>query len=71
MSKNVEAAYLRRMPILKALTTDERTEILEVLDRYHRMMEKETYQLVVGIVNACLEKRRSMKMPKHGNNRKN
>ena len=62
MSKDLEEAYVQRMPqelkaTFNALSADVRAEILKVLSRYHQVIEKETYQLVLGLVNACLEQK--------------
>ena len=61
MPKHLEEAYLQRMPKelrvrWNTLSTDVRTEILKALQRYHHVMENETYQLLLGIVDACVDK---------------
>ena len=62
ISKKLEEAYVQRMPpklkeTFMALSADERTAIIKALLRFHQVMEKETFQLVSGIVNALLEKK--------------
>ena len=62
ISKKLEDAYVQRMPPeLKekfvALSVDERKAILKALLRFHQVMEEETFQLVLGMVNAHLEKK--------------
>jgi hypothetical protein len=61
MSKKLEDAYVQRMsPELKAkftaLSTDERAAILKAMIRFHQVMEEETFQLVLGMINAKTEK---------------
>jgi hypothetical protein len=61
MSKKLEDAYVQRMsPELKAkfiaLSTDERAVILKAMIRFYRVMEEETFQLVLGMINAKTEK---------------
>ena len=61
MSKKLEDAYVQRMsPELKAkftaLSTDERAAILKAMIRFHQIMEEETFQLVLGMINAQAEK---------------
>lgn len=51
MPKDLEEAYLQRMPqelkvTLNGLSTDVRAAILKVLWRYHHVMEKETYSFI-------------------------
>jgi hypothetical protein len=60
-SKKLEDAYVQRMsPELKAkfkaLSTDERAAILKAMIRFHQVMEEETFQLVLGMINAKTEK---------------
>ncbi len=62
ISKKIEDAYVQRMPReLKekfvALSANERAAIIKALLRFHQVMEEETFQLVLGIVNARLEKK--------------
>ncbi|HLB99943.1 MAG TPA: hypothetical protein VJL33_01295 [Candidatus Bathyarchaeia archaeon] len=62
ISKKLEDAYVQRMPPeLKekfvALSVDERKAILKALLRFHQVIEEETFQLVLGMVNARLEKK--------------
>ncbi len=61
MSKKLEDAYVQRMsPELKAkftaLSVDERAAILKAMIRFHQVMEKETFQLVLGMINAKTKK---------------
>ena len=61
MSKKLEDAYVQRMsPELKAkftaLSTDERAAILKAMIRFHQVIEEETFQLVLGMINAKIEK---------------
>jgi hypothetical protein len=57
MSKKLEDAYVQRMsPELKAkftaLSADERAAILKAMIRFHQVIEEETFQLVLGMINA-------------------
>ena len=61
MSKKLEDAYIQRMsPELKAkftaLSSDERAAILKAMIRFHQVIEEETYQLVLCMINAKTEK---------------
>ena len=61
ISRKLEDAYVQRMsPELKAkftaLSTDERAAILKAMIRFHQVMEEETFQLVLGMINAKTEK---------------
>ena len=61
MSKKLEDAYVQRMsPELKAkfsvLSAEERVAILKAMIRFHQVMEEETFQLVLGMINAKAEK---------------
>jgi hypothetical protein len=61
MSKKLEDAYIQRMsPELKAkftaLSADERAAILKAMIRFHQVIEEETFQLVLGMINAKTEK---------------
>ena len=61
MSKKLEDAYVQRMsPELKAkftaLSADERAAILKAMIRFHQVIEEETFQLVLGMINAKTEK---------------
>jgi hypothetical protein len=60
-SKKLEDAYVQRMsPELKAkftaLSSEERAAILKAMIRFHQVMEEETFQLVLGLINAKTEK---------------
>ncbi len=60
-SKKLEDAYVQRMsPELKAkftaLSSEERGAILKAMIRFHQVMEDETFQLVLGLINAKTEK---------------
>ena len=64
ISKKTEEAYVQRMPPeLKekfvALSSDERAAITKALSRFQKVIEEETFQLVLGIVNARSEKKKS------------
>ena len=57
MSKKLEDAYVQRIsPELKAkftaLSADERAAILKAMIRFHQVIEEETFQLVLGMINA-------------------
>ena len=61
MSRKLEDAYVQRMsPELKAkftaLSTDERAAILKAMIRFHQVMEEDTFDLVLGMINAKTEK---------------
>ena len=62
ISKKIEDAYVQRMPPelkekFAALSVDERRVILKALVRFHQVIEEETFQLLLGMVNARLEKK--------------
>jgi len=61
ISRKLEDAYVQRMsPELKAkftaLSTYERAAILKAMIRFHQVIEEETFQLVLGMINAKTEK---------------
>jgi len=61
-SKKLEDAYIQRMsPELKekftALSAEERAAILKAMIRFHQVMEEETFQLVLGMINAKTEEK--------------
>jgi hypothetical protein len=61
MSEKLENAYVQRMsPELKAkftaLSSAERAAILKAMVRFHQVLEEETFQLVLGMINAQTEK---------------
>jgi hypothetical protein len=39
-----------------ALSADERAAILKAMMRFHEFIEEETFQLVLGMINAKIEK---------------
>jgi hypothetical protein len=61
ISKKLEDAYVQRMSLelkakFMALSTDERAAILKAMIRFHQVIEEETFQLVLGMINAKTEK---------------
>jgi hypothetical protein len=62
ISKKLEDAYVQRMPEeLKKkfleLSADERAATIAALVRWHQVIEEETFQLLLGIVNARCKKK--------------
>jgi hypothetical protein len=62
ISKKLEVTFVDRMPEdvkLKflALSGEEREAIIKVLVRFQQIIEEETFQLLLGIINARFDKK--------------